>query len=139
MNFSLTNRNHLKRNNEASTVPLHRRRSWLAGMSVLALACAFPITSPALAAPATEGIAFGRCAPGTVPAEVAAAAECGSIVVPVDRAKPEARRLTLPILRFPSQAGSKAEPLFVLNGGPGEANLAGVLPLGAVQRDRDIY
>lgn len=50
-------------------------------------------------------------------------AECGDLVVPENRSDPEARLITLPVIRVRALNESPAEPIFWLAGGPGGTNL----------------
>jgi pimeloyl-ACP methyl ester carboxylesterase len=74
--------------------------------------------------------------------KLAWAAQCGTIDVPEDRTNPIGRRIPIAIAVLPANTLSpKADPLFMLAGGPGQsadavAPLAGML--GGVRRDRDI-
>lgn len=68
--------------------------------------------------------------------------ECGSLSVPEDRANPAGRHITIHFARVPASARSRAEPLLVFAGGPGQAALAyGPLLTSAfreVRKRRDI-
>lgn len=54
---------------------------------------------------------------GTLPAE------CGTLVVPENRADPGSRLIALPVTRIPARSGDSAEPVFYLEGGPGISNM----------------
>jgi pimeloyl-ACP methyl ester carboxylesterase len=113
----------------------------VSGLSGIMMLCGTALAAPAAAATATQPIAFEQCKPGVVPPDVAALAECGSIVVKENRDKKNGRTIKLPILRFASPAEHKADPVFVLNGGPGEVNvnIGKMHYLEAVRADRDVY
>jgi pimeloyl-ACP methyl ester carboxylesterase len=52
------------------------------------------------------------------------AAECGTLVVPENRADPASRLIALPVIRIPARSGGASqEPVFYLEGGPGISNL----------------
>ena len=50
-------------------------------------------------------------------------AECGTLVVPENRANPQSRLIALPVTRIPARSEQAAEPLFRLEGGPGKSNM----------------
>ena len=50
-------------------------------------------------------------------------AECGTLVVPENRANPQSRLIALPVTRIRAQSDQPAEPLFRLEGGPGKTNM----------------
>lgn len=84
-------------------------------------------------------IAFGPCADRELPAEIAPRTQCGSITVEENREQPNGRTITLPVLRIMSPAESKRDPVFVLNGGPGGANLDNIRPAPLMSAQHDIY
>jgi hypothetical protein len=47
------------------------------------------------------------------------AADCGTLVVPQNRADPQSRLSGLPVIRLGAQSDQPAEPVFYLEGGPG--------------------
>jgi pimeloyl-ACP methyl ester carboxylesterase len=51
------------------------------------------------------------------------AADCGTLVVPENRADPESRLIALPVTRIKARSGNPAEPIFRLEGGPGITNM----------------
>src|SRR5256885_11199330 len=51
------------------------------------------------------------------------AADCGTLVVPENRADPHSRLIALPITRIRSTSAHPAEPIFRLQGGPGITNM----------------
>jgi pimeloyl-ACP methyl ester carboxylesterase len=57
------------------------------------------------------------------------AAECGTIVVPENRAEPDSRLIALPVTRIPARSDHPAEPVFYLQGGPGLTNM--VFPMAS--------
>jgi hypothetical protein len=51
------------------------------------------------------------------------AADCGTLVVPEDRADPASRLIALPVTRIRARSENPAEPIFPLWGGPGITNM----------------
>jgi pimeloyl-ACP methyl ester carboxylesterase len=51
------------------------------------------------------------------------AADCGTLVVPENRADPKSRLIALPVTRIRARSGDPAEPIFRLQGGPGITNM----------------
>jgi hypothetical protein len=51
------------------------------------------------------------------------AAGCGTIVVPENRADPHSRLIALPVIRIRARSDQQVEPIFRLEGGPGETNM----------------
>ena len=51
------------------------------------------------------------------------AADCGTLVVPENRADPRSRLIALPVTRIHARADHPAEPIFRLEGGPGKTNM----------------
>jgi pimeloyl-ACP methyl ester carboxylesterase len=49
-------------------------------------------------------------------------ADCGTLVVPENRADPESRLIALPVTRIHARSDQPAEPIFRLEGGPGITN-----------------
>ena len=50
-------------------------------------------------------------------------ADCGTLVVPVNRADPNSRLIALPVIRVRATGDNPAEPIFYFTGGPGASNL----------------
>ena len=50
-------------------------------------------------------------------------ADCGTLVVPENRADPNSRLIALPVIRVRATGGDPAEPIFYFTGEPGESNL----------------
>jgi hypothetical protein len=50
-------------------------------------------------------------------------ADCGTLVVPENRADPESRLIALPVTRIEAWSENPAEPIFRLEGGPGKTNM----------------
>ena len=51
------------------------------------------------------------------------AAECGTLVVPENRADPQSRLIALPVTRIRARSEHPAQPIFRLEGGPGLTNM----------------
>ena len=51
------------------------------------------------------------------------AADCGTLVVPENRADPNSRLIALPVTRIKARSNDPAEPIFRLEGGPGVTNM----------------
>ena len=51
------------------------------------------------------------------------AADCGTLVVPENRADPQSRLIALPVTRIRARSAHPAEPIFRLEGGPGVTNM----------------
>ena len=51
------------------------------------------------------------------------AAECGTLVVPENRADPDSRLIALPVTRIKARTADPGEPVFRLEGGPGGTNM----------------
>ena len=50
-------------------------------------------------------------------------ADCGTLVVPENRAEPESRLIALPVIRILARSSHPLAPIFHLNGGPGITNM----------------
>jgi hypothetical protein len=50
-------------------------------------------------------------------------ADCGTLVVPEDRADPRSRLIALPVTRILARSSHPLAPIFHLNGGPGTTNM----------------
>ncbi len=50
-------------------------------------------------------------------------ADCGTLVVPENRANPDSRLIAVPVTRIHARADHPAEPVFRLEGGPGITNM----------------
>lgn len=50
-------------------------------------------------------------------------ADCGTLVVPEDRADPDSRLIALPVTRIHAASADPGEPIFRLEGGPGVSNM----------------
>lgn len=102
------------------------------------------IVALALIAVLVGGLAYLRLAPGADPVSVPAGAkagdlamkpcdyatengsygaDCGTLVVPENRANPRSRLIALPVTRIRARAAPAAEPIFRLEGGPGLTNM----------------
>ena len=64
------------------------------------------------------------------------AADCGTLVVPENRADPESRLIAVSVTRIRAQAANPKEPVFRLQGGPGLTNMSfGIASRFAADRD----
>ena len=62
--------------------------------------------------------------PCTYPTENGAyRADCGTLVVPENRADPRSRLIALPVIRVLARSSHPLAPIFRLNGGPGVTNM----------------
>src|SRR5215218_1254158 len=97
----------------------------LIGLLVLGLAyLRFSRDSDAVSVPkgAMAGdLILDRCDYGTEKGSYEA--DCGTLVVPENRADPQSRLIALPVTRIHARSDSPAEPIFRLEGGPGLTNL----------------
>jgi pimeloyl-ACP methyl ester carboxylesterase len=50
-------------------------------------------------------------------------AECGTLVVPENRAHGQSQLIALPVTRIRARSGQAGEPIFILQGGPGHSNM----------------
>jgi pimeloyl-ACP methyl ester carboxylesterase len=50
-------------------------------------------------------------------------ADCGTLVVPENRASPQSRLIAVPVARIRARSAAKKEPIFRLQGGPGISNM----------------
>jgi hypothetical protein len=94
---------------------------------------------------AVLGLVYLRFAPGDEPVSVpkgaqagdlilesceyatedgAYAADCGTLVVPENRADPDSRLIAVPVTRIKARSEHAAEPIFRLEGGPGLTNMS---------------
>ena len=108
-----------------------------------ALFAAWVACASAPAAPRSAALVLEPCRIEHPSKLTAIAAECGTLAVPENPARPEGRRIALHIARVPAVNRRKLpDPLFVIAGGPGMAATdfyAGVAPAFArIRRDRDI-
>ncbi len=63
-----------------------------------------------------------------------ATADCGTLVVPENRAMPQARMISLPVIRIRATGRNPGEPLFWLEGGPGRTNVGFQPPASLLAR-----
>jgi len=62
------------------------------------------------------------------PGDTEYSADCGTLVVPENRDKAGSRLIALPVVRIPASGQDPAEPVFYLQGGPGQSNLSWAPP-----------
>lgn len=63
-----------------------------------------------------------------------ATADCGTLVVPENRTMPQARMISLPVIRIRATGRNPGEPLFWLEGGPGRTNVGFQPPASLLAR-----
>ena len=105
---------------------------------IIMTACSTTVEGRPVAQGAESGaaVAWGSC---KQPEDLPADAQCGSITVPVDYAKPDAASAQIALIRFPA-TGQRIGSLVINPGGPGESGIdaaAGLLeslPTGVRQR-----
>ena len=121
------------RRGEMTLVPQLRAR-FAAGLGALALAlvgCSQSVTPH-------RALALADCQLPKLPL----AAQCGTLEVPENRAKPQGRKISLAVAVLPANTlNPRADPLFILAGGPGQAaSFLGpfAAALTGVRKDRDI-
>ena len=51
------------------------------------------------------------------------AADCGTLIVPENRADPDTRLIALPVMRLKAASDTPTEPVFWVAGGPGSENI----------------
>jgi pimeloyl-ACP methyl ester carboxylesterase len=108
----------------AATLP--RVITLLLAVGVL-LGLAYPGLSKAAPLSVPQGTRAGQLVDlrsCTFPAESGSyPADCGTLVVPEDRVNPRSRLIALPVVRIRARSAHPLEPIFHLNGGPGETNM----------------
>ena len=91
-------------------------------LGLILMACGNPETVQAVPAGAKPGDLTAKpCTFKTDGAEYAA--DCGTLVVPENRAKADSRLIALPVIRVRATGNNPAEPIFWLTGGPGQNNM----------------
>lgn len=100
----------------------------LLSLAVLLAGCQTPPTA-ALSVPegARAGDLIGLAACDYHPVEdpqAAYTAECGTLVVPENWDVADSRLIALPVVRVPAAGAAPREPIFYLQGGPGQSNLS---------------
>jgi pimeloyl-ACP methyl ester carboxylesterase len=84
------------------------------------------VSSSSAAISVPQGAHVGQLTmrPCTFPTENGAyRADCGTLVVPEDRADPRSRLIALPVTRILARSSHPLAPIFRLNGGPGVTNM----------------
>jgi pimeloyl-ACP methyl ester carboxylesterase len=80
--------------------------------------------TPSISVPAgakAGNLSLQRCAYATQKGNYRA--DCGTLVVPENRADPRSRLIALPVIRIRSRSDRPAQAIFRLNGGPGLTNM----------------
>lgn len=133
-----------QQNRPSPSAPSARKRIGMMVSSSAAIAgAAWLMASAAQAATAasapTPPLSFGECTDMQLPPEIAPRAQCGSITVQENRERPNGRTITLPVFRILSSGKTARDPVFVLNGGPGDANIDTIRPAPLMSAQHDIY
>jgi pimeloyl-ACP methyl ester carboxylesterase len=91
-------------------------------LSMILVACGGPDTAQTLPAGAKPGeLTVQPCTFKTDDGEYPA--DCGTLVVPENRAKADSRLIALPVIHIRATGNHPAEPIFWLSGGPGQSNM----------------
>jgi len=91
-------------------------------LGLILTACGGRATSQTVPAGAKPGeLTLEPCTFKTDEAEYKA--DCGTLVVPENRAKADSRLIALPVIRVRATGNNPAEPIFWLTGGPGQSNM----------------
>jgi pimeloyl-ACP methyl ester carboxylesterase len=91
-------------------------------LTLLLTSCSSPEKPAAVSEGAQAGDLFLE--PCTFEAEkVKYEADCGTLVVPENRSKPDSRLIALPVVRIRATGPNPAEPILWLEGGPGQGNI----------------
>src|SRR5215469_13408222 len=126
--------NAIREDNELVVTPPHQPRPVTLGRVIalvlaagLLLALAYPGLSKAAPLSVPSGARAGQLTglrSCTFPTESGSyRADCGTLVVPEDRATSRSRLIALPVIRIPARSAHPLAPVFHLNGGPGLTNL----------------
>ena len=79
-------------------------------------------------AQAGELTGWGACEFQPADSKTKFATECGTLVVPENWDKVSSRLIALPVIRIPASGANPADPVFYLQGGPGQSNLSWAPP-----------
>ena len=120
----------IREDHELAITPPHKLRSVTRGRVIglllavgLLLALAYPGLSKAAPLSVPAGAHAGQLTglrSCTFPTESGSyRADCGTLVVPEDRASPRSRLIALPVVRIRARTAHPLAPVFHLNGGPG--------------------
>jgi pimeloyl-ACP methyl ester carboxylesterase len=91
-------------------------------LGLILIACSSPKTVATVPAGAKPGeLTLEPCTFKMDEAEYEA--DCGTLVVPENRAKADSRLIALPVIRVRATGNNPAEPVFWLQGGPGDSNM----------------
>lgn len=91
-------------------------------LGLILIACSSPKTVATVPEGAKPGeLTLEPCTFKTDEAEYEA--DCGTLVVPENRAKADSRLIALPVIRVRATGNNPAEPVFWLQGGPGDSNM----------------
>jgi pimeloyl-ACP methyl ester carboxylesterase len=93
-------------------------------VTMLLIACGGPKEALLTVPAGARAGDLARVEPCTyVTGDVEYAAECGTLSVPENRSDPNTRLIALPVTRIPAKGNDPREPIFWLNGGPGQSNM----------------
>lgn len=113
---------------------LNTRVLWIVFVLAGALLLASCISEVAPTAAVLEGAQAGEltglkaCEHQPANGKTKFAAECGTLAVPENWDKAGSRLIALPVVRIPARGPNPSEPVFYLQGGPGQSNLSWAPP-----------
>ena len=103
-------------------------------LSMLLSACGGPKVAPVTVPDGAQAGDLTTMEPCTYEDDdIEYAADCGTLVVPENRADPDARLIALPVTRLNATGGNPTEPIFRFAGGPGETNMHFSIPEGLIE------
>jgi pimeloyl-ACP methyl ester carboxylesterase len=125
--------NNMKSNNNSNKARLGLVAGFaltLYGMLLLAGCKARVVPTPVVPEKAQAGelIDWAECEFQPADSKTKYAAECGTLIVRENWDKAGSRLIALPVVRIPAQGQRPAEPVFFLQGGPGQSNLSWAPP-----------
>ncbi len=116
---------------------------WFLLAALLLTSCGGPRGAPAVSLPdearAGELSAMSACQYQPADGKMKYAAECGTLVVPENWDKADSRLIALPIVRIASTSPNPAEPVFYLQGGPGQSNFSWAPPDWLLQQHDVVF
>jgi pimeloyl-ACP methyl ester carboxylesterase len=112
-------------------------------IAAMPLASCSPKSAPSLAVPAQakagELSGLKSCDYQPEGSKIKYSAECGTLTVPENWDKPGSRLIALPVVRIPASGPNPAEPVFYLQGGPGQSNLSWVPPAWLLENHAVVF
>lgn len=124
---------------------MNRNRLLLAFGLVTALLLAGCATTDAPVAAVPDGARAGElagweaCEYQPADSKTVFPAECGTLVVPENWEKAGSRPIALPVVRIPASGPHPAEPVFYLQGGPGQSNLSWAPPAWLLEKHAVVF